>query len=178
MPVPQTKPVGDTIAKVDNELAVGADLEFQRKWWRFEFGIWIVFTAIVILDALGFFGRGYMAKAHVRAPDGSMQIKYERVERFGTPSLLTIQFGDAAIRDGKIQLWTSEDLVKSLGAQRVSPQPAESVMDHAGILYTFPATALPASAEFALQPTHPGLAHLTLRAPGQQEVKLTIFVMP
>ena len=48
-----TKPVEDTISKVNDEIAVGSDLEFQRKWWRFTHLIWIVFTAIVIADLLG-----------------------------------------------------------------------------------------------------------------------------
>jgi hypothetical protein len=30
------KPVEHTIEKVNDEIAVGSDLEFQRRWWRFE----------------------------------------------------------------------------------------------------------------------------------------------
>jgi hypothetical protein len=174
----QTKPVEDTVPKVNNEIAVGSDLDFQRKWWRFEFGLWIFFTVLIIMDLLGCFGRGYLAKARVQTDDGSMNVRYERVERFGTPSLLTINFGQSAIHDGKLQLWVSESLVKELGAQRVVPQPAASVIGEGGILYTFPATTYPASAEFALQPTKAGIADLTLRIPDQQQVKMKIVVMP
>ena len=53
-----TKPVQDSVAKVNDEVAVGEDLEFQRKWWRFENAAWVFFTLIIILDLCGLFGRG------------------------------------------------------------------------------------------------------------------------
>lgn len=175
--LPQTKPVEDTISKVD-DIAVGSDLKFQQKWWRFTRVMWIVFAAIVIADLLGCFGRGPLADAHVRTDDGTMDIKYERIERFSTPSILRIRFGPNAIQDGKIQLWVGNDLVNCLGNQRVVPQPATSVVGQGGILYTFPATAIPAEVAFGLEPTAPGIYNLRLRVPGSHELKPRIFVMP
>ncbi len=173
----QTKPVVDSISKVD-DIAVGSDLEFQRKWWRFTNVMWIVFAAIVIADLLGCFGRGPLANARLRTNDGSMELKYERIERFSTPSILHIQFGPNAIHDGKIQLWVGESFIKSLGNQRVVPQPAASVIGQDGILYTFAATTIPAGVEFALEPTAPGIYNLSMRVPGSEQLNARIFVMP
>jgi hypothetical protein len=50
-----TKPVQDSVAKVNDEVAVGEDLDFQRKWWRFENAAWVFFTLIIILDLGGLF---------------------------------------------------------------------------------------------------------------------------
>lgn len=174
----QTKPVEDTISKVNDEVAVGSDLEFQRKWWRFTRALWIVFAGLVVADLLGCFGRGPLAKAQVRTPDGTMDIKYERIERFSTPSILRVQFGSSAIRDGKIQLWVSDTLVKPLGNQRVIPQPLTSVEDRGGILYTFPVTTPPASVAFALEPISPGIYETSLQVPGAEKVTVRIYVMP
>jgi hypothetical protein len=173
-----TEPVTDSITKVNDEVAVGSDLGFQRRWWRFERAIWIVFITIVILDVLGVFGRGWVAKAERKTHDGSMEVKYERIERFRTPSILAVQFGPSTIHDGKVQLWVSESLVKPLGAQRVIPQPASSVIGQGGILYTFPATTNPASVEFGMEPASAGISHLALRVPGWETLNLTIGVMP
>lgn len=173
-----TKPVEDSVAKVNNELAVGSDLKFQRRWWRFERAVWILLVAIVIADVLGCFGRGPLAKAHVQTTDGSMNISYERIERYSTPSMLTIHFGRTANHDGKIQLWVSDTLVKPLGNQRVIPEPSGSTLDGAGILYTFAATPDPNSVQFAMQPTIPGIQDLTLHVPGSEAIKLRIYVMP
>jgi hypothetical protein len=86
----KTEPVTDSVPKINDEVAVGEDLEFQRSWWRFERCVWILFAVLVFLDVLGVFGRGPLAKAHAEAADGSMKIDYERVERFSTPSIMTV----------------------------------------------------------------------------------------
>jgi len=72
--------------------------------------------------------RGPLAKARLRASDGSAEVTYERVERHGTPSYLTVHFGPSSVHDGKVQQWVSESLVKVLGNQRVSPQPESSTL--------------------------------------------------
>lgn len=173
-----TKPIEDSVPQVNNEVAVGSDLQFQRRWWVFERAIWILFTIIVIMDLCGFFGRGPMANARVRTTDGSIDLKYERVERFSTPSVMTVQFGPDAVKDGKVQLWVSDSLVKALGNQRVVPEPAQSAIGGGGFLYTFPANPGPASLEFGLEPIAAGIKHLEMRVPGHQELHLTVYVMP
>ena len=110
-----TRPIDDCVEKVNGEVAVGEDLPFQRKWWRFERATWIFFGLILLLDVAGVFGRGPVAKAQRRAPDGSI---------------------------------------------------------------SFPVSSLPASVEFALEPTGPGLRHLTLRVPGLTPVSVGVFVVP
>lgn len=180
MPTPiRTKPVQDDIPKVNNELAVGEDLEFQHRWWRFENIVWSSFALILLLDFLGLFGRGPLAKAHMRSTDGAMKVDYERVERFSTPSVMRVSFGPAAVRDGKIEFWVSESIIKELGAQRISPQPASSILSQGGILYTWPATDHPASAAFALEPSGPGVKRMSVELPqiGDQ-LSARIFVMP
>ncbi len=169
-------PVLDTVPKINNEVAVGEDVEFQRKWWKFEKSVWVVFTILVILDLVGAFGRGPLAKAHRQNKD--LRISYERIERTGTPSVLNVQFSESAIRDGQIQLWASEDLVTRLGNKQVAPQPATSIVGKGGILYTFPATQQPAEAVFSLQPSAPGLYRLAFQTPGAPEVQFKILVMP
>lgn len=175
---PETKPVEDTVTRVNDEVAVGEDLGFQRKWWNFERVAWIVLTIVLILDLLGAFGRGYLAHAEAHAGDGSIVVKYEHIERFKTPSILTVKLGPTAVHDGKVKLWTSESLVTDLGAQRVIPQPQVSVVGNGGTLYTFEATRDPMSVEFALEPGKIGSFPLTLGVEGLERIKLDIFVMP
>ncbi len=175
---PATTPISDSVSKVDNEIAVGEDLKFQRKWWRFERFIWILFAAIVVLDLLGAFGRGYLAHHQMRTSDGALDVKYENIERYGTPSILKIHFGPAAIHNGKIQLYISQSVVSELGNQRVIPQPVSSVIQQDGILYTFTALPPSGSASFDLQPTRPGIFHISLQVPGEEKLSARIFVVP
>lgn len=177
MPSPvRTSPVEDNISKVEDDLAVGEDLEFQRRWWRFERAVWWIFVLTIVLDLAGVFGRGPLAKAGDKTADGAMNLRYERFERFETPSILTIHFGPAAVRNGRIQLWVNDEVIKGLGNQRIIPEPQSSVLAEGGILYTFPVGRGSDSIEFALQPSSPGIKHFTLRLPeaGDQMTKRVI----
>ena len=171
-------PVEDTVPKVNNELAVGEDVEFQRKWWKFEKAVWVLFLLIVLLDLAGAFGRGPLSKAEKVTPDHSMDVHYERIERTGTPSVLRVEFSQNAISNHQIQLWASEELVTKLGNKLIAPQPAASVVGNGGILYTFPVTAQPAATVFSLEPSAPGLYALTLRVSDASELHFKILVMP
>ena len=170
--------IQDSVPKIDNTVAVGEDLEFQRKWWRFERAIWIFFLVILLADVLGVFGRGYFAKAELRAPDQSIFVKYERTQRASTPSIMTIEFGPTAVHDGKVQLFVSESLIRQLGNQRISPQPSASVLSQQGITYSFPITSAPAVVEFAMQPSFPGIHAFSLQVPGSPAVRSSIVVVP
>lgn len=163
---------------VNNELAVGADLDFQRSWWRFEQGVWIFFALVVLADLLGCFGRGPLAHAHTSTADRAIEVSYERIERFSTPSILTVRFGPKAIHDGEVRLWMSDSLVKPLGNQRIIPQPSSSRLDSGGIAYTFPTDPRPGSVRFALEPGSPGVNDLEIRIPEEEPLKLRIFVVP
>jgi hypothetical protein len=174
----RTVPVRDSVPRINEDLAIGEDLEFQRRWWRFENMVWVFFCVIVFLDLVGAFGRGPVANAHKQTSDGSMRLDYERVARFSTPSLMTIHFGPSAVHDGKIQLWVSDSIIKELGNQRIVPQPVTSSLTDGGLLYTFPSTPKTNSAEFALQPSSPGVFHFTLGVVGSDRVTARVIVMP
>jgi hypothetical protein len=175
---PVAKPVEDSVAKVNDEIAVGEDLEFQRKWWRFENAAWVFFTLIIVLDLAGLFGRGPIAKAERHAADGTIDVKYERIERTSSPSIFTIQFGRSAIHDGKIKLYVSNSFVKELGAQRVIPAPQETLVGDGGLTYTFLASRPPATVDLALEPAGPGYFPFTIGVAGAQPVRAKIFVVP
>src|ERR1700733_8841371 len=175
---PSTTPVTQSAPRVNNEIEVGEDLEFQRKWWRFENLAWILFTLIIVLDIAGLFGRGPIARAESRSADGTIDVKYERIERTDSPSILTIEFGPSAIQDGKIKLYISESLVKGLGTQRVVPAPTETSIGDGGLTYTFPASKPPASVDLALQPSGPGIYDFTINVVGAQPVHAKIVVVP
>lgn len=149
-------PVVDSVPRVNRELAVGEDLEFQRKWWNFEKVVWTLFGLILLLSLLGVFGRGWAAKAQKSSADGVLTLKYDRIQRTGTPSDLSVLFGPNAIRNGQIHLFVSESVINKLGAQRISPQPAKSSLGDGGVTYTFDANGRPATVVMSLQPSGPG----------------------
>jgi hypothetical protein len=177
----KTDPVEDTVPKVEDEIAVGEDLDFQRRWWKFERVVWTFFLLILVCDLLGLFGRGWLAKAKASPPDGALNLDAERSARGSTPSIMTLHLGQAAIHDGKIRIFISDSLVRPLGAQRVSPQPAESALADGGISYTFPATGAPATVQIALEPSFPGSHSFRIQVLGEAQpdtIDASVFVVP
>jgi hypothetical protein len=170
------KPIVDSVPKINEEVAVGEDLEFQRRWWRFESVMWWVIALVLMCNFAGLFGRGPLAHAKLR--NEAMLVKYERVERTGTPSILEVQFQPEILGKGQVKLHVSQSIVDELGTQRVIPAPADTAVGRGGLTYTFSAEEAPGSVQFALQPSKPGIFQFTLQVPGTQPLTANVVVMP
>ncbi len=170
------KPVEDSVPKINDEVAVGEDLVFQRRWWKFESVMWSLIAILLLLNFLGVFGRG--PAAHASLQNDALSIKYERVERFGTPAIFHVLFAPDVMSKGKVELFVSQSVVDELGAQRVIPAPLESAVGAGGITYTFAAGQAPGSVEFALQPARAGIYHFTVGIPGSAPLSGRIIVVP
>jgi len=170
------KPVEDSVPKINEEVAVGEDLVFQRKWWKFETFMWWVIALLLLLNFAGVFGRG--PAAHAKMSNEAMLVKYERVERTGTPSILEIQFTPNSLGKGPVKLYVSQSVVDQLGAQRVIPSPADTAVGRGGLTYTFSAEQAPGSVLFALQPSKPGIFHFSVEVPGSPSLSARVVVMP
>jgi hypothetical protein len=166
------------VPRYNDEVAVGEDLEFQRKWWRFENAVWVVFGVIVICDLLGVMGRGWLAKAKITTPDRAIELKYERMERAYTPSMMSLDIQQNAIHNGRVMVYVSGSVVKELGASRILPQPLSSTIGSGGYTYVFPATAGPATIQIALNPESAGLRRFRVQVAGSEPVDASVFVFP
>lgn len=175
---PFTSPVGDSVPKLDGDIAVGENLDFQRRWWLFERVVWGFFLLLILCDLLGLLGHGWLAKAHATVAGGALSIDYERIERANTPSMMTLHFGPAAIRDGQVEVFVSDSVVQDLGAVRLAPQPAVSTIGDQGIHYRFPATGAPAEVQIQLQPVRPGSHGFRVQTPGAPPIDARILVLP
>lgn len=174
----EQSPVRDSVAKVDDAVAVGENLDFQRKWWTFERTVWIIFSLIIACDIAGLFGRGPLAQAESHAADGSLNLHYERIERTSTPSIMTFRFGPTAVHNGNVQLYVSDSVLRHLGAQRIAPQPAVSAIGKEGLTYTFPVTSSDGLVEIGLEPVLPGFYSFQAAVPGGSPVNGRVLVMP
>ncbi len=172
----QNQPVADSVARINDEVAVGEDLGFQQRWWKFENGVWIFFALVLVCTFVGLLGRGPLATTH--RGDGLINIQYERIARTGTPNMLEVRFNQQAIRDERVKLFVSDSILKEFGAQRVVPSPLESSIGNGGVTYTFPASTPPASVRFTLQPDGPGIFHFAIGVAGQPPVTATVVVLP
>ncbi len=92
---------------------------------------------------------------------------------------MTIRFAPSAVHAAKIQFFLSESVIKNLGAQRISPQPATSTLTNGGVAYTFAADGTgPVIVENAFSPSFPGRQPFNMNLAGGPAVNETAFVMP
>lgn len=166
------------VPKVENAIAVGEDLRFQERWWKFERIVWAFFLLVLIADVLGVFGEGWLAKAECHEKNSGIDLWYDRVERTSSPDTLRVRFRPEAVANAKAQLFVSESLVKQLGAQRITPQPESSTVGADGIRYTFPASGAGGEVQIEIQPPAPGVRNFTMQVPGMQAVTERVVVMP
>jgi hypothetical protein len=176
--VPVQQPVTDSVAKINEELAVGEDLKFQRRWWRFERGIWLLFVVLIILDVAGVFGRGPIAQAAAHSTSHSIEATYERIERTGTPSMMSVKVNRTEGNGTAVELFLSDSAVSGLGLQRVIPAPETTTVGNGGLTYRFPSGTLPADVRFEFQPVGAGVYHVALGTPGEAPIQLTVAVVP
>ncbi len=174
----EQRPVADEVPKVEGAVAVGEDLAFQRRWWRFERTIWIFFILILIADLSGLLGRGPLANANRQTADGALRLKYERVMRANTSSIMTLLPADAAIHDGKLQVFVSDSLVKQFGAQRIIPQPETTTLGNGGLTYVFPASVTPVTIQIELKPSFIGPHTFHIGIPGGESITAKSLVLP
>lgn len=168
----------DDVPKVDDAIAVGEDLGFQERWWTFERIAWSVILVILLLNILGLFGNGWLAKTQKQVPGSGMLLKYERIERTYTPSRVTVQFGPDAAKNGAITLFVRGNFLKDLGNDRVIPQPEHSIVGNDGVTYTFPVRPGASEAAFELQPASPGVHWIYMQVEGHTPVSARVVVMP
>ena len=171
-------PVGDDVPQVDGAIAVGEDLDFQRKWWKFERVVWTFFALILVADLTGLLGRGPLANAKRQTSDGALTLKYERVLRENTASIMTILPAESALHNGKLQLFMSDSILKEFGAARIIPQPETSIVGGGGVTYTFPASSSPMTVQFELKPSFIGSHAFTVAIPGGEALHASSVVLP
>ncbi len=167
-----------SVSKTDNAVNVGEDLAFQERWWKFERIIWGFFLLVIIADALGLFGQGWLAHSKLQQPGSAMEIKYDRIARETTPSQVTVQFAPEAADHDRVQLFVSNSVIDDLGNQRIAPQPLSSAIGNGGVTYTFPYTGAPSSVLLSLEPSKPGIFRFTMAVPGHQPASARVVVLP
>ena len=107
-----------------------------------------------------------------------MRVKYERVMRENTASIVTILPQASAIHDGKLRLFVSDSVLKQLGAQRIIPQPEASTVGNGGVSYTFFASGDPMTVQFELKPSFMGSHSFRVGIPGGESLQASSLVLP
>lgn len=168
------------LSRVNEEIVVGQDEDFEKKWWRFETRTWGVMVAVMIFAAFGGLGRGLLSKGNASTPDGMVQAQYDRILHFRTPGETLVHVHASGQRNGRIQLWINRAFYKDLQIQNISPRPVVQAGASDGAVLTFWAAAGTDQMDvrLVLQPGSVGIYPLELGITGGETVRFHQLVVP
>lgn len=170
--------VTDSIGKVNGELAVGADMRFQKTWWRVERVLWGIFGIVMAAALAGLLGRGAVSHTTYHSPDSALSFEYERIQRIDTPSTLTLHFPPQVVQSGHVALWIGAETLRDFGVQRTAPTAVEEIVQSDGEVLVFPALPQPLTVRLFLRSTVIGRHRIDLQVHGSAPASVDAMVLP
>ena len=131
--------------------------------------------AIALAALAGVFGRGLVASAELRSPDGQLEVAYERVTRANVRTHLTVRLPASS---GEVGIWVDRELLDQHELSALVPEPDRSISSGERITYYFqvePGAAI----EFVLEPGQIGLRHWRVGLNSTRSMlEIRCFVLP
>jgi hypothetical protein len=90
-------------SEIDVGIQVGFSQNFEDTWWRIQ-RIGGVVMLLVLAGIGGLFGRGLFSKTTATQSGSHLQITYEWVARYQTPSIIDVVVDKKAIQNGFVCL--------------------------------------------------------------------------
>lgn len=166
------------MADAETELDIDQDLEFQRRDWTFERIGWIGILVLVVAALAGLFGQGPLSDTQRVTPDNSLRVEYDRFERRGAESKLTIFVRRDSAAGSAVSLWINDAFLKGIRLEQIDPQPVRQVSVGDRTLFDIAVAGDSARLTFAFRPTEIGSRRLELGIMGREPLSLSQFVYP
>lgn len=159
-------------------IEVDQDLDFQRRDWRFERIGWGAMLLVGVAAVVGLFGHGPLSNAAANADDGSLGVEYQRFERHGSPSELTVFLRRSASSDTSVQLWIGGEFLRAVQLQQIVPEPVRQITLGDRTLFEVAVRSDTGRVSFYLMPQRIGARTLELGVPGRATLRRRQFVYP
>ena len=165
--------------RVNEELEVGFNEPFEKRWLRAEQVGRVVMTLFVAAGLTGLMGRGPYSHRTNRNADQALAIDFEPVARSQTGTQLTFHLSNAT-QEPTVKLFVGGTVVEPMGLQRVLPEPVKTETMSDGLLFTVavPPGTQDARVRLMLQPVGMGVNTFVARLEGHAPLHWTQFVVP
>lgn len=169
----------DTVSRTE-DIEVGCDLDFERRWWRLQRIGWVIFVLLLIAGVLGLFGHGPWSKATANPPGSELRVCYDRLARRETPCILELHLEKAALTSTEVRIHLNRALVERMQLKEIVPVPvqAEPLADGARFLFRIDPSCDSAVIHFSENPTTPGIVDAEITVEGAQPVRFRQFIYP
>jgi hypothetical protein len=144
---------------------------------------WGILAVLVIGGLVGLLGRGPLSKTTRLVPASALEVKYERLARFRTPTTLEVRVIDRQpAASGRLRLKLIGPLTETVPLQRVVPIPIAAEPLDDGAIFTFAADSGPRPGSmrvaFVQEPGAVGLQRGEISVDGRPAVPFAQFVLP
>jgi hypothetical protein len=125
------------LSRID-DIEVGFDDTFQDRFARTVYVIRTVGVIFILLGLSGALGRGPLAHATGRSPDGTFSMEYDRLLHARTPAIITVDCANCITTAGDTwRLTLRGDIVKGSRFDNIVPQPIAMASSNDSLTLTF-----------------------------------------
>ncbi len=165
--------------RVNEELEVGFDETFEKRWLRAEQAGRVFMVLFVAAGLAGLLGRGPYSHRTARIADLALSADFEPVARSQSGTQVTFHL-DNATDAPTLDLFIGTRLIEPMGLQRILPEPVRTRAVQDGLLLTVavPPRTHDATLRLMLQPVGIGPEPLVARLQGHPALHWTQIVVP
>lgn len=161
----------------DRHYPLQEDMQLQRRVWRFERIGWGVLYLFIILTLLGLFSKGMLSKARAQNDSGSVVVEYQRFERNGTITHLTLRVKVG--KDGAAAIGLDGDFLNNFTIESIQPAPTVSRNQGTGVAWIFrPDEQGWATVHLSMHADGVGLVRSAAVSADSSPVRLVQFIYP
>lgn len=160
--------------RVNDELEVGFNQTFERRWSRAARGGYAVMALLAAAGLAGLFGRGpYSHRSAGNAASG-MIVDFEPIARSQTPTQVTFHL-DNPTGSPTLRLFLDNQVVEPMGLTRILPEPVrtDAVTNGLALTVAVPPDTRNAELRIVLEPTGIGPEHLVAQLDGHPPLRWT-----
>lgn len=162
-----------------SSMDIDEDIRFQERTWTVQRIGWALMVLLALLALLGLFAGGPLSKAVAASGPGGAVLEYERFLRYGAPSTLRLQFGDAA-GDREVAVRIGRLYLDAVEIERITPEPIRAAAAAEGVEMRFSLVEDhgPGWAELSIKPRRPGIVRGEIAVAGGAPVRFAQFAYP
>ncbi|QHM70092.1 hypothetical protein [Mixta intestinalis] len=153
-------------------------MRWQRIEWRIQQCGYVLLIAIVICGACGLFSKGFLSDRRIAAPQGNLQVEYERFARQQSDAAMTIHLRSS--HPGAYRITLSGNGVDNFQLQSIQPQPLRAESGEHSLTLWYHAQNVPHGASIWLggQPQSPGRYRFNVADNSGAQLQFTQWVYP
>jgi hypothetical protein len=140
---------------------------------------WSVLALVVLAALAGLLGPGPVSDATATAPDGQVEVRYERFTHWVGSTSVELQVAADPAQPDQARVWISQEYLSGLQLEQVQPEPDSWTAMDDGVVLAFPVTGPePLSVELQVRPAEIGLLRGAVGVPGRDPLRFWQFVYP